>query len=212
MRRKPLPKMPWRLACLTMAWLAVANGSRADELLQAAQMARAEELIAGRCFLCHGATGESSSPLYPKIAGQHPEYILKQLKNFKSGERQSNDMRKVVPHLNEADMEALAFFLSRQKVSPGNSAFPEMRAMGEKVYTQGNPASGVPPCSKCHGEKGAGSEKLPRIASQHTLYIETQLALFEERKRTNDNAQMQEIANKMSPDEMRAVAEYLSSL
>ncbi len=179
---------------------------------QAAETQRAEELISGRCFLCHGAHGESSSPLYPKIAGQHPEYIFKQLNNFKSGERQSNDMRKVVPDLSEADMKALANYLGRQTVSPGKSAFPEMRAVGEKLYTQGNPASGVPPCAKCHGEKGTGSAALPRIASQHTLYIETQLALFEERRRTNDNAQMQEIAAKMSTEEMRAVAEYLSGL
>jgi cytochrome c553 len=189
--------------------LATANLAHADD---AAEMQRAEELVGGRCFLCHGAAGESSSPLYPKIAGQHPEYILKQLKNFKSGERESNDMRKVVPDLSEADMKALATFFSRQSVSPGKSAFPEMRALGEKLYTQGNAATGVPPCRKCHGDKGAGSASLPRIAGQHTLYIETQLALFEERRRTNDNAQMQEIANKMSPDEIRAVAEYLSGL
>lgn len=191
------------------ALLAVASLAHADD---AAEMRRAEELVSGRCFLCHGAAGESSSPLYPKIAGQHPEYILKQLKNFKSGERESNDMRKVVLDLSEDDMKALATFFSRQNVSPGKSAFPEMRALGEKLYTQGNPATGVPACSKCHGDRGAGSEKLPRIAGQHTLYIETQLALFEERRRTNDNAQMQEIANKMSPDEIRAVAEYLSGL
>lgn len=191
------------------ALFAAASLAHADD---AAEMRRAEELVSGRCFLCHGAAGESSSPLYPKIAGQHPEYILKQLKNFKNGERESNDMRKVVPDLSEADMKALATFFSRQNVSPGKSAFPEMRALGEKLYTQGNPATGVPACSKCHGDRGAGSEKLPRIAGQHTLYIETQLALFEERRRTNDNAQMQEVANKMSPDEIRAVAEYLSGL
>ena len=189
--------------------LVAASLAHADD---GAEMRCAEELVSGRCFLCHGAAGESSSPLYPKIAGQHPEYILKQLKNFKSGERESNDMRKVVPDLSEADMKALATFFSRQSVSPGKSAFPEMRALGEKLYTQGNPATGVPPCSKCHGERGARSASLPRIAGQHTLYIETQLALFEERRRTNDNAQMQEVANKMSPDEIRAVAEYLSGL
>ncbi len=175
-------------------------------------MRRAEELVSARCFLCHGAAGESSSPLYPKIAGQNAEYIIKQLRNFKSGERQSNDMRKVAPDLSESDIKALATFFSRQNTSPGKSAFPEMRAIGEKIYTNGNPATGVPPCMKCHGEKANGSANLPRIAGQHTLYIETQLVLFEERRRTNDNAQMQEVANKMSPDEMRAVAEYLSGL
>jgi len=195
--------------CLTLALLATAGAGRADE---AADIRRAEQLVNGRCALCHGANGESSSPLYPKIAGQHPEYIVKQLRNFKAGERDSNDMRKVAPDLGESDIAALAAFLGRQKPASGKSAFPEMRALGEKLYTQGNGETGVPPCIKCHHPQGAGSESLPRLAGQHALYIETQLALFEERRRTNDNAQMQEIAKKMSTDEMRAVAEYLSSL
>jgi cytochrome c553 len=87
-----------------------------------------------------------------------------------------------------------------------------MRAAGEKVYLQGAPEKGLKPCRECHGEKGAGSATLPKIAGQHTLYVETQLNLFEERKRTNDNAQMQDIAKRLSNEEMRAVAEYLRSL
>lgn len=175
-------------------------------------MARAEALVQGRCALCHGATGSSSSPLYPKLAGQHPEYLLKQLLNFKRGERDSSDMRKVVRELEEVDMRALAAFFSRQTPTPGNAAYPEMRAVGEKLYREGLPAKGLKACAECHGEKGAGSATLPRIAGQHALYIETQLALFEERRRTNDNAQMQEIAAKLAPEEMRALAEYLSGL
>jgi cytochrome c553 len=94
----------------------------------------------------------------------------------------------------------------------GKSAFPEMRAMGEKLYNEGNAETGVPPCVKCHGPRGGGSATLPRIAGQHALYLETQLVLFEERRRTNDNAQMQEVAKNLGQDEMRALAEYLSSL
>lgn len=174
--------------------------------------ARAEALVNGRCVLCHGATGSSSSPLYPKLAGQHAEYLFKQLRNFKSGERESSDMRKVARDLEEADMRALAAFFAQQTPTPGNPAYPEMRAVGERLYREGNPARGLKPCIECHGEKGMGSATLPRIGGQHALYVETQLALFEERKRTNDNAQMQEIAAKLSAAEMRAVAEYLSGL
>lgn len=195
-----------RLAGVLVALLFGAAGAAADDLT------RAEDLVNGRCFLCHGATGDSSSPLYPKLAGQHPEYLLKQLRNFRRGERESADMKKVVADLEDADMQALAKFFSRQPPSHGNSAFPEMRAVGERVFTKGNPESGVPACIECHGERGGGSATLPRIGGQHALYIETQLNLFEERKRTNDNAQMQDIARKMRPDEMRAVAEYLSGL
>lgn len=174
--------------------------------------ARAEALVNGRCVLCHGATGSSSSPLYPKLAGQHAEYLFKQLRNFKSGERESSDMRKVTRDLEEADMRALATFFAQQTPTPGNPSYPEMRAVGERLYREGIPAKGLKACIDCHGEKGMGSATLPRIGCQHALYVETQLALFEERKRTNDNAQMQEIAAKLSAAEMRALAEYLSGL
>jgi len=178
----------------------------------AALMQRGEELASGRCVLCHGATGDSSSPLYPKLAGQNADYMQKQLRNFKSRERDSSDMRKVVADMDDGEMRAAAYFFSRQQPSRGNSAYAEMRAVGEKLYREGDPGKGLKPCRECHGDTGAGSSTLPRIAGQHALYIETQLALFEERKRTNDNAQMQEIAAHLSNDEMRALAEYLRGL
>jgi cytochrome c553 len=162
--------------------------------------------------LCHGATGDSSSPLYPKLAGQNEAYLLKQLRNFKVGERESNDMRKVVADMSDDDMCAAAHFFSQQQPSRGKSAYGGMRVVGERLYTQGNPDKGLLPCRDCHGESGAGSDNLPRIAGQHTLYIETQLSLFEERKRTNDSAQMQDIAKRLSVDEARAVAEFLRGL
>jgi cytochrome c553 len=184
-------------------------GWAADE---AAMLQRGEDLVMGRCFLCHGATGDSSSPLYPKLAGQNIEYLLKQLRNFKRGERESSDMRKVVADMDENDIQSAAFFFSRQEPTRGNSAYADMRVVGETIFQQGNPAKGLKPCRECHGDQGAGSATLPRIAGQHTLYVETQLTLFEERKRTNDNAQMQDIAKLLTTDEIRAVAEYLRSL
>ena len=179
---------------------------------EAALMQRGEELAMGRCFLCHGATGDSSSPLYPKLAGQNAEYMLKQLRNFKRRERDSSDMRKIVADMDDDEMRAAAFFFSRQQPSQGNSAYAEMRAVGEKIYREGDPGKGLKPCRECHGDTGAGSATLPRLAGQHTLYIETQLTLFEERKRTNDNAQMQDIAQRLTTDEIRALAEYLRGL
>ena len=178
----------------------------------AALLQRGEDLVMGRCFLCHGATGDSSSPLYPKLAGQNEAYLLKQLRNFKLGQRESNDMRKIVADMDDNDMRAAAHYFSHQEPSRGKSAYAEMRAVGEKIYREGNAANGLTPCRECHGETGTGSDVLPRIAGQHTLYIETQLTLFEERKRTNDNAQMQDIATRLTTDEIRAVAEYLRGL
>ena len=197
-----------RLALLAfLCLLGAAWAADAAALLQ-----RGEDLVMGRCFLCHGATGDSSSPLYPKLAGQNREYLRKQLHNFKRGERESSDMRKVVADMDDSDMQAAAFFFSRQEPTRGNSAYAEMRALGERIFQQGDAARGLKPCRECHGEKGAGSATLPRIAGQHTLYVETQLTLFEERKRTNDNAQMQDIATRLTTDEIRAVAEYLRGL
>ena len=88
----------------------------ADEL---ALMQRGEEMVMGKCFLCHGATGDSSSPLYPKLAGQNEAYLLKQLRNIKAGERDSNDMRKVVADMSDDDMRAAAHFFSHQQPSRG---------------------------------------------------------------------------------------------
>ena len=196
-----------RFAVAAAALFALAAQAVEDPVL----MQRGEEQVMGKCFLCHGATGDSSSPLYPKLAGQNREYLRKQLHNFKRGERESSDMRKVVADMDDSDMQAAAFFFSRQEPTRGNSAYAEMRALGERIFQQGDAARGLKPCRECHGDNGAGSATLPRIAGQHTLYVETQLTLFEERKRTNDNAQMQDIAKLLTTDEIRAVAEYLRS-
>lgn len=197
-----------RLVLAAAAFFALAAQAVEDPVL----MQRGEEQVMGKCFLCHGATGDSSSPLYPKLAGQNEAYLLKQLRNFKSGLRDSNDMRKIVADMNDDDMRAAAHYFSHQEPSRGKSAYAEMRAVGEKIYREGDVAKGLTPCRECHGETGTGSDVLPRIAGQHTLYIETQLTLFEERKRTNDNALMQDIAKRLTTDEIRAVAEFLRAL
>lgn len=197
-----------RLVALAAACFSLAAQAVEDPAL----MQRGEEQVMGKCFLCHGATGDSSSPLYPKLAGQNEAYLLKQLRNFKSGQRESNDMRKIVADMDDNDMRAAAHYFSHQGPSRGKSAYGDMRAIGEKIYREGNSDKGLTPCRECHGENGGGSDVLPRIAGQHTLYIETQLTLFEERKRTNDNALMQDIAKRLTTDEIRAVAEYLRAL
>ena len=195
---------PWGLGLLLAAGVAGA----ADD----PDYVRGEEIVMARCFLCHGATGDSSSPLYPKIAGQHPEYLRKQLRNFKRGEREGADMRKVMADLDEPDLKALAVYYSRQPPTRGPSSYPEMRAAGEAIFRNGNPATGLKPCKECHGDDAGGTDKTPRLAGQHALYIETQLSLFEERKRTNDNEKMHDVAKRLSIDEMRAVAEFLRGL
>ena len=183
--------------------------ARADE---AQALARAQEIIGGRCFLCHGARGEAASELFPRLAAQNAEYIAKQLANFKSGERKSDTMKGMAADLAPQDMRALGLFFSRQPSPPHAVSDPALAAEGQTIYAQGGAAIPVSACTGCHGPQGHGSTTLPRLAGQVAAYLETQLKQFGKRVRTNDNAIMQDIAARMTEREIKAVAEYLSTL
>ena len=150
-------------------------------------LARAEEIVSGRCFLCHGMEGESSSPLFPRLAGQHPEYMAKQLADFKAGKRKSETMKPQTDELTPAEMKALGLFFQSKKSVPHPAEDKDLAGVGRYVFQKGNSYSGVAACSGCHGVKGYGTAQLPRLAGQHPAYIETQLKQFNKRERTNDN-------------------------
>ena len=173
---------------------------------------RAQEIISGRCFLCHGARGEAASELFPRLAAQNAEYIAKQLANFKSGARKSDTMKGMAADLAPQDMRALGVFFSRQPSPPHAVRDAALAQAGEAVYTRGGDAAEVLACAGCHGPRAHGSSTLPRLAGQVADYLETQLKQFGARARTNDNAVMQDIAGKMTEREIKAVAEYLSTL
>ncbi len=177
-----------------------------------AALERARQIVAGSCFLCHGLEGEAASELSPRLAAQNAEYIAKQLANFKSGERKSSTMRPLVAPLSTEDMRALGLYFSLQPSQPHAPTDAALAARGRTIYERGGAATEVAACIGCHGERGHGSERLPRLAGQVASYLETQLRRFGTRERTNDNAVMHSIALRMSEAEMRAVAEYLSSL
>ena len=172
--------------------------------------ARAKKIVGGTCFLCHGAEGESSSEVFPRLAGQHWEYISKQLDNFKSGKRKSTAMADMASKLTPGEMVALGKYFEMQKAPVEPTKDPALAAVGSYVYHSGNKFSGIPACASCHGTQALGTTQLPRLAGQNALYIESQLKLFNKRERTNDNAVMHSIVVKMTPLEMAAVAEYLS--
>jgi cytochrome c553 len=176
-----------------------------------ADEARAKKIISGSCFLCHGATGESSSEVFPRLAGQHHEYIAKQLENFKSGARKSTAMRDMVAKLTPDEMLAVGKFYEKQSVPTEETKDAGLASVGKYVFHNGNKFSGVPACASCHGAEAKGTVSLPRLAGQYAIYTETQLKQFNTRERTNDNAVMHSIVVKMTPLEMAAVAEYLSS-
>ena len=195
-----------RLSILTIALLLASTAARADDVK------RAEEIVQGKCFVCHGADGESSSPAFPRLAGQHARYVERQLADYKSGRRKSSAMQPMVEDLSPADFKALGIYFESRKPRTHAVADPELAQVGRFVFARGNPYSGVAACSSCHGANGGGSETLPRLAGQHAQYTENQLKAFNKRERTNDNAVMHAIASKLSELELKAVATYISGL
>jgi cytochrome c553 len=179
---------------------------------QASDLARAEEIVQSRCFICHGADGESSSPVFPRLAGQHAAYTARQLADFQSGRRKSDIMKPMVADLKPDDFQSLGRYFESRPARTHIVDDPKVAQLGQKIFTQGNPASGVPACSACHGPNGHGTETLPRLAGQHSQYTENQLKQFDKRDRTNDNAVMHSIASKLTELELRAVASYISGL
>lgn len=166
------------------------------------------------CMACHGADGNSVVGMYPKLAQQHPEYIAKQLANFKAGERKNAIMGGMAAGLSTEDMANLGAYFGSQTSKPSKAKTNGVGSLGEKIYKAGIPGVGVPACASCHGPKGAGIPvQFPRLAGQHSEYVVTQLKAFYSGERANDGAKMMRtIAAKLSDAEMSAVADYIQGL
>jgi cytochrome c553 len=195
-----------RNSAVALATLAVAHGAWAQ-----ADEARAKKIAGGSCFLCHGAQGESTSEVFPRLAGQNAEYIAKQLTAFKAGTRKSTAMADMVAKLTPDEMIALGGYYQKMELPKEEAKDPQLAGMGHYIFHNGNKFSGVPACVACHGVNAEGAANLPRLGRQFAGYIETQLKQFNKRDRTNDNAVMHVVAEKMTELEMHAVAEYLSA-
>lgn len=175
--------------------------------------AKGETAVKEKCASCHGADGNSTNPLWPKLAGQHASYIEKQLTDFNAKNRSDPTMSPMAGLLDENGIKDVAAFLSAQTTKPG-SADEKLVAAGRLTYKGGNPTSGVTACAACHGPTGLGNPaaKYPSVSGQHAAYLVKQLQDFKEGKRTNDSAIMTSIAKKMTTAEMEAVAQYMSGL
>lgn len=181
----------------------------------AAGDAEAGKSKAALCAACHGADGNSPNPLWPKLAGQHPEYMVQQLVAFKSGERKDPTMSPMASPLSEQDMADVAAFFSSQKLASGAASDQSLAAAGERLYRGGNLQSGVAACMACHGPAGEGNPqaRYPRIASQNAAYTEKQLKDFRSGSRATDpNQMMRKVAARMTDQEIKAVAEYVAGL
>jgi cytochrome c553 len=170
------------------------------------------EAIETRCALCHGKEGESASAVYPRLAAQHPDYMVKQLKDFRDGRRKSDAMNEMAKGLTDEVIVELAGWFSSRPPAARRGGDPDLAAVGRYIYAKGNPYSGVAACASCHGEKGHGTHLLPRLAGQHPSYIKTQLQEFGKRERNNDNAVMHTIASKLTELEVNAVSVFLGGL
>jgi cytochrome c553 len=182
-------------------------------------LARGQSIAAQVCAACHAADGNSTAPANPKIADQFPEYLNKQLSDFKSKDgktpaRESPVMMAMVANLSEADMKSLAAYYAAQQLRPSAAADKDLVALGQKIWRGGNPAKGIPACSGCHGPAGSGiPAQYPRLAGQYAEYLGTQLKAFREATRANDtNGIMRGVAAHMNDREIRAVSEYAAGL
>ncbi|MEY4978792.1 MAG: hypothetical protein RLZZ352_1062 [Pseudomonadota bacterium] len=202
---------PARYSLITRLGVAACLLASSAVWAQAADEARAKKIAGGSCFLCHGMNGESTSEVFPRLAGQHAEYVAKQLDAFKTGKRKSTAMSEMVARLTPDEMLALGRYYEKMSIPREEPKEPQLAAMGQYIYHNGNKFSGVPACVSCHGTDAQGAANLPRLATQFPGYIQTQLKLFNKRDRTNDNVVMHVVAEKMTELEMAAVAEYVGS-
>ena len=170
--------------------------------------------VANVCAACHGVDGNSAISANPKLSGQHPEYLYKQLTNFKSGARANAVMSGMAGMLSDADMHSVAEYFSKQTLSLGQAKTNGSGSLGEKIYRAGIQANAVPACASCHGPTGDGLPvKYPRLGGQHTEYVLNQLRQFRLGARANDEAKvMRTIAAKLTDQEMEAVADYIQGL
>ena len=181
---------------------------------QAAGDVDAGQARAALCIACHGPGGNSLNPMWPKLAGQHPAYIVKQLQLFKGGVRKDPMMAPMAVALDEKAMADLAAYFSSQKRSAGVAAADKVE-LGGKIYRGGNKASGVAACMACHGPTGAGNPaaNFPNLAGQQAIYVEKALKDFRSGARVTDpNMMMRGVAAKMTDAEITAVAQFVQGL
>jgi cytochrome c553 len=175
-------------------------------------LAKGEASFATVCAACHAADGNSVIPTQPKLAQQHPEYLIKQLQEFKSGKRANAIMVGFASTLSDADMQNIAYWVSAKTAKPGFAKEKELVLLGERIYRGGIADRQVPACAGCHGPSGAGiPAQYPRLSGQHAEYAAAQLTSFRDGVR-NNSLQMTQIAAKMNDREIRAVADYVAGL
>jgi cytochrome c553 len=174
--------------------------------------ARGQAISTQVCGACHTADGSRGAPANPILQGQHPEYLVKQLQEFRSGKRDNAIMKGMAGPLSDEDMRNVAAFYASKTAKPGASKNKDTIRLGERIWRGGIADKAVPACAGCHGPTGAGiPSQYPRLGGQHADYVELQMNAFRAGTRTN-SAQMTAIAAKLSDKEIKAVSDYATGL
>lgn len=196
------------VALLSLALICVTS------LHAAGDPAKGQVIASQVCVACHGIDGNSPLAMNPNLAGQHPEYLAKQLLNYKSGSRANPIMAGMVAGLSAEDMKNLAAYYGAQRPRATAARDKELVRHGRKLYRAGNAQTGLAACSGCHLPNGVGiPAQYPRLAGQHPEYLVTQLKAFRAGERANDpNNMMRAVAARLSDADIAALAEYLSGL
>ena len=175
-------------------------------------LAKGQATSTSVCAACHTNDGSRGSPANPILQGQHPEYLAKQLAEFKAGKRANAIMQGMSMTLSEADMKNVAAFYAGKEAKPGFAKNKELVALGEKIYRGGIADRSIPACAGCHSPSGAGlPAQYPRLAGQHADYTEAQLVAFRGGVRKN-SLQMTGVAAKLNDKEIKAVSDYIAGL
>jgi cytochrome c553 len=202
---------------LLLSLLLISGGLQAQG--QTPDLAKAQQTAETLCVGCHGVDGNSPAAPNPKLAGQLPEYLYKQMKEFKSWDgkpavRENAIMSAMIASLEDEDMKAMAVYLAGQTLQPAQAANVDTVELGQSIWRGGIADKGVPACAACHGPAGGGMPaQYPRISGQFAEYTFDQLKAFRDGIRKNDpNEMMRNIALKMTDPEMKAVADYAAGL
>ncbi|MGC3981524.1 MAG: cytochrome c4 [Steroidobacteraceae bacterium] len=166
------------------------------------------------CIACHGLDGNSVNPEWPSIAGQHEQYIMKQVKAFRAGERTNVLMSPIALTLTDKEIEDVAAYYATQKIKGQEGAKGKVE-LGQQIYRGGVASNKVPACMACHGPNGRGNPaaNFPSVRSQYATQIALQLQAYKKGERkTDQNEMMRTIAAKLSDAQIEAVAQYMQGL
>lgn len=196
----------WVLACLVDLCL-----------IHSAYAVPSGKTVLTRCAQCHGVDGNAQAlPSYPKLAGQNQVYFLRSLAAFRPQARfprQNSVMQAIVQQLSSAECVQLAAYYAALPTSI-ERAHAEQVPLGERLYRGGDLGKGVPACLACHGPAGLGNSPagFPRLSGQHAAYVAAQLKAFRSGERKDRWRMMTMLCQKMTDEEINAVAQYVSGL